>query len=142
MKDGKKLDGKKLSSSSARVSVVGDGIGDFEVEDSPSTEEMGKDGFQMIPEVASMLERAGGTVVVLTGAGISEESGIPTFRDGGGLWEKYNQMAVSSIKGFVEDPARAWAFEEDFYKLTHNVEPNAAHYALAEMQKLGLIERV
>ena len=73
-------------------------------------------------------------LVVLTGSGISAESGISTFRDAGGLWEGYDVMKVATPEGWKADPAMVL----DFYnQRRHNVmqaEPNAAHRALAELE--------
>ncbi len=76
-------------------------------------------------------------IVVLTGAGISEQSGIQTFRASDGLWENHPIEDVATPEGFVRDPQRVY----DFYnqRLRHlrspAVKPNAAHYALAELAK-------
>jgi NAD-dependent deacetylase len=76
-------------------------------------------------------------IVVLTGAGVSAESGIRTFRDKDGLWEKYKLEDVATLDGYKRDPALVL----DFYNMrrkdfcTGNVKPNAAHYALAELEK-------
>ncbi len=73
-------------------------------------------------------------VFILTGAGISAESGLSTFRDKGGLWSKYKIEDVASIEGYERDPQRVL----DFYNLRRNahgdVKPNAAHVALAKLQ--------
>lgn len=74
-------------------------------------------------------------VFVLTGAGVSAESGLSTFRDKGGLWAKYRVEDVASIEGYERDPGAVL----EFYNLrrgTHaGVEPNAAHVALADLQR-------
>jgi len=73
-------------------------------------------------------------IVVLTGAGISAESGIPTFRGVDGLWEGHRIEDVASPEGFASNPDLVY----DFYNLRRNslfdVEPNAAHLALAELE--------
>ena len=66
-------------------------------------------------------------VMAFTGAGISAASGVPTYRDPGGLWEFYNPEEVSSIKGFALDPRKVWAFEVEFFKMLRRVTFNAAH---------------
>ncbi len=77
-------------------------------------------------------------VLVLTGAGVSAESGIATFRAGGGLWEKHRVEQVASMEGFVEDPQLVWRFYSERRKGVLAAEPNAGHYALAELeQRLG-----
>ena len=74
-------------------------------------------------------------LVVSTGAGISAESGLSTFRDAGGLWEKYPVMQVASADGFRRDPALIHKFYNDRRKQLVNSKPNAAHYGLKELEK-------
>lgn len=73
-------------------------------------------------------------VVVLTGAGISAESGIRTFRDNGGLWENYRVEDVATPEGWAADPALVWRFYQGRRRQLHEVSPNPAHTALAEFQ--------
>lgn len=80
--------------------------------------------------------------VVLTGAGISAESGIPTFRTAGGLWEKYDPTVYASIEGFRTDPSKYWEIRGDFIRNYERFQPNAAHRALAEMERLGLVRQI
>jgi len=81
-----------------------------------------------------------GDVLAFTGAGISAESGVPTYRDAGGLWTKYDQMQVSSLPGFVHDPDQVWEFEREFFSLLDGVQPNAGHAALAALEQAGLVK--
>ncbi|NHB68905.1 SIR2 family NAD-dependent protein deacylase [Perlabentimonas gracilis] len=74
-------------------------------------------------------------LVVLTGAGISAESGIRTFRDMGGLWEEYDVMEVASIEGWNKNPALVQRFYNDRRKQLYTVEPNPGHIALAQAEK-------
>jgi NAD-dependent deacetylase len=74
-------------------------------------------------------------LVALTGAGISAESGITTFRDSGGLWEQYDVMEVASIDGWHKNPQLMQRFYNDRRKQLEEVEPNAAHRILAELEK-------
>lgn len=73
-------------------------------------------------------------IFILTGAGISAESGLSTFRDKGGLWERYKIEDVASIEGYERDPARVL----EFYNLRRAnalaAEPNSAHLALAQLE--------
>ena len=78
----------------------------------------------------------GTKVVVLTGAGISAESGIPTFRDKGGLWEKYDLMSVATPEAFERDPKLVWRFYIERIKQGGAIQPNPAHYALARLERL------
>jgi NAD-dependent deacetylase len=75
-------------------------------------------------------------IVILTGAGISAESGIATFRDKNGLWENYDAMRLASIDGFRDDPKAVLDFYNARRKQLYSVNPNRAHYALAELEKL------
>ena len=74
-------------------------------------------------------------LVVLTGAGISAESGIQTFRDADGLWEGHDIMEVATNEGFVKNPALVLDFYNKRRKQLLEVKPNIAHLALAELQK-------
>ncbi len=74
-------------------------------------------------------------VFVLTGAGISAESGISTFRDSGGLWEKYRIEDVASPEAFEKNPELVWKFYSTRRKELKRVLPNKAHTTLAEFQK-------
>ena len=74
-------------------------------------------------------------LVVSTGAGISAESGISTFRDAGGLWENYPVMQVASAEGFARDPELVHHFYNERRKDLLKALPNAAHKVLAELEK-------
>ena len=74
-------------------------------------------------------------IVVFTGAGISAESGISTFRDKNGLWENYDAMRLASIDGFRDDPEAVLDFYNDRRWQLFDAKPNHAHYALAELEK-------
>lgn len=73
-------------------------------------------------------------IVVLTGAGISAESGIKTFRDADGLWEGHDVMEVASPQGWEKDPENVLEFYNQRRKQLLTVKPNAAHYALADLE--------
>jgi NAD-dependent deacetylase len=75
------------------------------------------------------------TIVVLTGAGISAESGISTFRDNNGLWRQYRFEEVASPEAWARDPQMVMEFYNIRRKQLLEVEPNPAHYALAELEK-------
>ena len=74
-------------------------------------------------------------LVVLTGAGVSAESGISTFRDSNGLWENYRVEDVASIEGWYRNPALMLKFYNQRRVQLADVRPNAAHYAIAELEK-------
>ena len=80
--------------------------------------------------------------VALTGAGISAESGIPTFRSKGGLWEKYDPTVYASIEMFRRDPSKYWEIRGDFIRGYDRFRPNAAHLALAELETAGILRQV
>ncbi|HEY6162543.1 MAG TPA: NAD-dependent deacylase [Bacteroidia bacterium] len=74
-------------------------------------------------------------IVVFTGAGISAESGLKTFRDSGGLWEEYNVMDVATPEAWHKDPALVLEFYNKRRKQVIEAEPNEAHYALVRLEK-------
>ena len=74
-------------------------------------------------------------IVVLTGAGISAESGVPTFRDADGLWEGHRVEDVATPEGFERDRATVQRFYDERRAALRTVEPNAAHRALAELEE-------
>jgi NAD-dependent deacetylase len=74
-------------------------------------------------------------VVVLTGAGVSAESGLPTFRDPDGLWEHHDPMDLATPEAFRRDPALVYRFYNSRRSQLARVQPNAAHLALARLQR-------
>lgn len=74
-------------------------------------------------------------IVVSTGAGVSAESGISTFRDADGLWEKYPVMQVASAEGFARDPELVHRFYNDRRRQLFDVRPNEAHRILADLER-------
>lgn len=74
-------------------------------------------------------------LLVLTGAGVSAESGIPTFRAAGGLWESHRVEDVASPEGFVRDPALVWRFYSERRAAARTCAPNPGHEALAEIER-------
>ena len=74
-------------------------------------------------------------LVVLSGAGMSAESGIPTFRGMGGLWEKYDVTELASPEGWAKDSALVQRFYNERRKTVLESKPNAGHYGLAELEK-------
>jgi NAD-dependent deacetylase len=73
-------------------------------------------------------------LLVLTGAGVSAESGVPTFRDGNGLWENHRVEDVATPEGFEADPALVWRFYSERRRAAKRVSPNPGHQALAEAE--------
>ena len=80
--------------------------------------------------------------VVLTGAGVSTESGIPDFRSAGGIWAQYDPMDYATIDAFRRDPEKVWDFYSKRLGVLTEAEPNPAHVALAELERAGLVEAV
>jgi NAD-dependent protein deacetylase/lipoamidase len=89
------------------------------------------------------LIRESGSVVALTGAGISVPSGIPDFRTPGtGLWTGVDPMEVAHIEVFRRDPERFWHFYGNRFQTLEDKEPNGAHRALAGLEGAGLVGAV
>jgi NAD-dependent deacetylase len=74
--------------------------------------------------------------VFLTGAGISKESGIPTFRGHEGLWRKYDPKKLASLSGFYEDPKLVWEFYKYRQELIDKCKPNLGHISIANFEKI------
>jgi NAD-dependent deacetylase len=87
--------------------------------------------------------------VALVGAGLSRESGIPTFRGEGGLWTRFGEPPMNQYQRFLADP-RAWWLQRleegqrpsEFAEAIQRARPNPGHYALAELERLGLLKHV
>jgi NAD-dependent deacetylase len=74
-------------------------------------------------------------IVFVTGAGISQESGIPTFRGKDGLWRNHDAMKLATIDAFYENPKLVWEWYNERRKNIFSVEPNLGHKAIAELEK-------
>jgi NAD-dependent deacetylase len=96
----------------------------------------------MTVERLAALIRDNQPCVVLTGAGISTESGIPDFRSPTGLWAQFDPYDYGSLESFRRDPARVWSFYALRYEALTKAEPNAGHLALAELERRGLVQAV
>src|SRR4029077_13738337 len=88
------------------------------------------------------LIRANQPCVVLTGAGVSTESGIPDFRSAEGIWTHYDPYVVASIDGFRESPERVWEFYGLRLDVLREARANPAHLAIAELERRGLVQAV
>ncbi|MDA8585925.1 NAD-dependent deacylase [Rhodobacteraceae bacterium] len=81
-----------------------------------------------------MMNASPNKIVILTGAGVSAESGLGTFRDKGGVWTKYDLNDVATPEGFARDPVKVHDFYNSRRANALGSEPNAAHFALARLQ--------
>jgi NAD-dependent deacetylase len=90
-----------------------------------------------VPQVGDLRERldAARSVTVLTGSGISAESGLPTFRGVGGLWRTHRVEELASPQGFARDPHLVWTWYEERRTAHGSVEPSPAHLALARIER-------
>ena len=75
-------------------------------------------------------------VAVLTGAGISAESGVPTFRGENGLWKKFRPEELANFDAFIRNPSLVWEWYNYRRKLISEIKPNSGHYALAELEQM------
>ena len=96
----------------------------------------------MTPAMLAALVRERRPCVVLTGAGVSTESGIPDFRSPTGIWAQFDPLEYASLDAFRADPAKVWRFYAPRFAMLTEAEPNAAHHALAELERRGLVRAV
>jgi NAD-dependent deacetylase len=94
-----------------------------------------------VGRLVELLE-ARGPCVVLTGAGISTESGIPDFRSPSGIWAQYDPMEYATIDAFLDDPVKVWDFYGKRLALLAEAQPNDGHRALAELEERGWVPAV
>lgn len=92
-------------------------------------------------KVADLIKEKG-YVVAFTGAGISVDSGIPAFRGGQGLWEKYDPMEYAHISAFSNNPEKVWIMLREMSQVILDSSPSPAHLALSELQKKGYLKAV
>ena len=92
-------------------------------------------------ELAALIRRAQ-PCVVLTGAGVSTASGIPDFRSPTGLWAEFDPLEYASLRTFRADPEKVWRFYAPRFSMLTTAEPNAAHLAIAELERRGLVAAV
>jgi len=86
--------------------------------------------------------RSARSCVVLTGAGVSTESGIPDFRSPTGIWAEYDPMEYATIEAFHANPEKVWGFYALRYAALTEAEPNDAHRSLAELERRGIVSAV
>jgi len=92
-------------------------------------------------ELADLLNKAQAGVA-LTGAGISVDSGIPSFRGADGLWTHYEPLEYAHIRAFLKNPAKVWKMLLELDEIIGRARPNAAHLALAELERLGKLKGI
>ena len=101
---------------------------------------------EAIEKAAELLVTAN-YVVALSGAGMSVESGIPDFRGPDGLWTKYGEPPMDGYQRFLKDPQGDWerrlkkeGYARELYETLEKAKPNPGHYALAELEKMGILK--
>lgn len=87
------------------------------------------------PAIASIRKRRPKRIVVFTGAGVSAESGIPTFRGAAGLWRNFRSEDLATPQAFARDPKLVWEWYEWRRGLVREAQPNAAHQAIARLEE-------
>jgi NAD-dependent deacetylase len=93
-------------------------------------------------EKLAQLIRENQPCVVLTGAGVSTESGVPDFRSPTGMWAEFDPLEYATLGAFERQPDKVWRFYAPRFAMLTEAEPNAAHVALAELERLGLVRAV
>ena len=88
----------------------------------------------MFESISDKLKKAK-NIVFVTGAGISQESGIPTFRGKDGLWRKYDPMTLATIDAFYQNPKLVWEWYDERRQNILSANPNPGHIAIAELEK-------
>ena len=95
-----------------------------------------------VEDLFHLIKSFKGDLVALTGAGISADSGIPTFRGKDGLWNKYRPEELATPQAFAKNPELVWEWYAWRMRLIFDADPNPAHKALALMEKKGLLKAV
>jgi len=102
---------------------------------------VGAGGSDPIREAARLLAGRR-NAVALTGAGISVESGIPSFRGAQGMWAKYDPMEYATLHAFMQTPRKVWEMLSEMVAVCGGAAPNAAHKALAALEEMGVVRAV
>lgn len=95
----------------------------------------------IVAEAAALLV-AHRPAVVLTGAGVSVDSGVPDFRSPGGIWDEFDPDEYATAEALAIDPDKTWRFFASLFELLESIRPNPAHTALAELEGLGIVRTV
>ncbi len=100
-------------------------------------------------EIAAQIVAESSYLIALVGAGLSKESGIPTFRGGDGLWDKFGEPPMNDYQRFLEDPTAWWAERlarqergSEFAQAIEEAKPNAGHLAMAELERQGFLKHI
>jgi NAD-dependent deacetylase len=100
-------------------------------------------------EIAARIVAESSYLIALVGAGLSKESGIPTFRGGDGLWDKFGEPPMNDYQRFLDDPTGWWAERlaqqergSEFAQAIEEARPNAGHLAMAELERQGLLKHI
>jgi NAD-dependent deacetylase len=99
------------------------------------------DAREPVAQLAALIREAQ-PCVVLTGAGVSTESGIPDFRSPTGIWAQFDPLEYASIEAFRRDPAKVWSFYTPRFAMLTEAKPNDAHRALAELEHAGFVRAI
>jgi NAD-dependent deacetylase len=128
------------------LGVVGDSLrvrfGEADTDLGVEVEAVDGETLRMGIERLAELVRDRGPAVVLTGAGISTESGIPDFRSPTGVWAQYDPEEYATLQAFQADPVKVWSFYSLRYRALTEAQPNAGHEALAELERRGHVRAV
>src|SRR5713101_4903088 len=89
---------------------------------------------KFVDRIRTLLKNAR-SVAALTGAGVSAESGVPTFRGNNGLWKQYRAEDLATPQAFARDPALVWEWYDWRRGMIAKAQPNPGHYALAELER-------
>lgn len=95
---------------------------------------------ETLVEKAADIIASSSRVVMFTGAGVSTESGIPDFRSPGGIWSKYQPIMFQDFMAGEEVRRESWRRGKETYHLFADVEPNAAHHAIVELERMGKLD--
>ena len=101
------------------------------IEDSSYGERRMNDSIKRAKDLVEQAQR----ILVITGAGVSAESGVPTFRDATGLWKKIDPYKVATPEAFEDDPEFVWKWYDERRTQLKDCQPNPGHYAVAAMEK-------
>ncbi|MFX1312990.1 MAG: NAD-dependent deacetylase [Promethearchaeota archaeon] len=96
---------------------------------------------EKIKQAAHLLVKAK-NAIILTGAGISTESGIPDFRGNSGIWKKYDPEKYGNLQSFLKNPSKFWKMANEIAPTLFNAIPNLGHYAITDLEKMGIIKAI